>query len=90
MQYPWLRQYPQGVPAEVPAHDYISLVDLLNRACKKYASRPVASSFGVELSFSELDQQAQAFAGWLHTNTLTQCHPERGEFFNERRGRLPR
>lgn len=70
MQYPWIRQYPQGVPAEVPAHDYISLVDLLNRACKKYASRPVASSFGVELSFNELDRQAQAFAGWLHTLAL--------------------
>ena len=70
MQYPWLKHYPAGMPAEIPRHDYASLVDLLDRACKKYASRVAASSFGVELSFHELDRQAQAFAGWLHAQQL--------------------
>jgi long-chain acyl-CoA synthetase len=70
MQYPWLKNYPAGVPAEIPPHDYGSLVDLLDRACKKYAQRTVASSFGVALSYQDLDRHAQAFAGWLHAQAL--------------------
>ena len=70
MQYPWTNQYPAGVPADIPAHDYVSLVDLLDRACKKYTQRTVASSFGQALSFQALDRDAQAFAGWLQSLAL--------------------
>jgi long-chain acyl-CoA synthetase len=72
MQYPWLQHYPAGVPAEVPKHDYVSLADLLDRACKKYATRTVASSFGVSFSFQALDHNAQAFAAWLQSLSLPQ------------------
>ena len=72
MQYPWIQHYPAGVPAEVPKHDYVSLADLLDRACKKYAARTVASSFGVSFSFQNLDHNAQAFAGWLQSLNLPQ------------------
>jgi len=72
MQYPWIQHYPAGVPAEVPKHDYVSLADLLDRACKKYAVRTVASSFGVSFSFQALDHNAQAFAGWLQSLNLPQ------------------
>ncbi len=70
MPFPWINNYPAGVPAEIPTHDYVSLVDLLDRACKKHAQRTVASSFGVTLSYQDLDRHAQAFAGWLHAQAL--------------------
>jgi len=70
MQYPWIKNYPEGVPAEVPTHDYVSLVDLIDRACKKYAQRTVASAFGVALRYQDLDRHAQAFAGWLASLSL--------------------
>lgn len=70
MQYPWINHYPAGVPANLAAHDYVSLVDLLDRACKKYTQRTVASSFGESLSFQALDGHAQAFAGWLQSLDL--------------------
>jgi long-chain acyl-CoA synthetase len=70
MPFPWINNYPAGVPAEIPTHDYVSLVDLLDRACKKHAQRTVASSFGVALSYQDLDRHAQAFAGWLHAQAL--------------------
>ena len=70
MPFPWINNYPAGVPAEIPTHDYVSLVDLLDRACKKHALRTVASSFGVTLSYQDLDRHAQAFAGWLHAQAL--------------------
>lgn len=72
MQHPWIQHYPAGVPADVPKHDYVSLVDLLDRACKKYADRTVASSFGVSFSFENLDRNAQSFAGWLQSLSLPQ------------------
>lgn len=67
MTFPWIKNYPAGMPAEIAKHDYASLVDLLDRACKKYAQRTAASSFGVALRFDELDLQAQAFGGWLQS-----------------------
>ena len=70
MPFPWINNYPAGVPAEIPTHDYVSLVDLMDRACKKHALRTVASSFGVTLSYQDLDRHAQAFAGWLHAQAL--------------------
>lgn len=70
MTFPWIKNYPAGVPAEIAKHDYASLVDLLDRACKKYAERTAASSFGVTLRFDELDRQAQAFGGWLQSLDL--------------------
>lgn len=70
MPFPWINHYPAGVPAEIPTHDYVSLVDLLDRACAKHAQRTVASSFGVALSYQDLDRHAHAFAGWLHALSL--------------------
>lgn len=70
MPFPWIHNYPAGVPAEIPTHDCVSLVDLLDRACQKHAQRTVASSFGVALSYQDLDRHAQAFAGWLHAQAL--------------------
>lgn len=67
MQYPWIQHYPQGVPAQVSTQGYGSLVDLLDRACRTYSHRVAASSFGVSLTFEQLDREARAFAGWLQS-----------------------
>lgn len=72
MQYPWIQHYPAGVPAEISTQNYVSLVDLLDRACQKHAQRTAASSFGVSFSFQDLDRHAQAFAGWLQSLRLQQ------------------
>ncbi len=72
MQYPWIKNYPAGVPAEVSTDEYVSLVDLLDRACKKHAQRTAATSFGVSLSFRSLDQHATEFASWLQSLSLPQ------------------
>jgi len=67
MQYPWIKHYPEGVPTEVSINGYRSLVDLLDRACAKYASRTAVCAFGVALSYRQLDRDAQAFAAWLQS-----------------------
>jgi len=67
MQRPWLQHYPQGVPAEISTDEYTSLVDLLDRACRRHARRAACSALGATMTYAELDRQARAFAVWLQS-----------------------
>ncbi len=70
MTRPWLSHYPQGVPADISADGYVSLVDLLDRACDRYASRVACTSLGRDISYGRLDRHARHFAGWLQSLRL--------------------
>ena len=65
MDRPWLAHYPEGVPAEISTDGYGSLVDLLDRACQRYASRIACTAMGSDITYAQLDAHARAFAGWL-------------------------
>jgi len=67
MERPWLEHYPQGVPAEISTEGYASLVDLLDRACRRYARRPACSALGATMTYADLDRHARAFAAWLQS-----------------------
>ncbi|WMD18523.1 AMP-binding protein [Achromobacter seleniivolatilans] len=67
MTRPWLAHYPQGVPAEISTEGYSSLADLLDRACKQYASRIACTAMGSDITYAQLDQHARAFSGWLQS-----------------------
>ena len=70
MQTPWLQSYPENMPAHIALERYDSLVDLLDQACKKYAERVASVSFGVSMTYGELDQYALCFAKWLQSLCL--------------------
>ena len=61
-QKPWLSAYPEGVPAEIDATAYSSLVDLMQESFRQYGSRTAFSFLGKSLSYSELDRLSQVFA----------------------------
>ena len=67
MDMPWLREYPPGVPAAVDLDPCESLVDLLDRAVARFASRPAFSNLGRTISFAELDGLSRRFAAWLQS-----------------------
>ncbi|MGV2861267.1 AMP-binding protein [Achromobacter sp. AGC39] len=67
MTRPWLAHYPQGVPAEISTEGYSSLADLLDRACKQYATRIACTAMGSDITYAQLDRHARAFAGWLQS-----------------------
>ncbi|KAG4081090.1 hypothetical protein HA402_010261 [Bradysia odoriphaga] len=67
MLRPWLAYYPEGVPADISIAGYDSLVDLLDRACKRYVQRTACSAMGSEITYAELDRQARDFAAWLQS-----------------------
>jgi long-chain acyl-CoA synthetase len=62
---PWLSSYPQGVPADIDASHYSSLVGLMEESFTKYADRTAYSFMGKDVSYAEVDRQSRAFAAYL-------------------------
>ena len=65
MEKPWLKSYPAGVPAEIHAEQYASLVELMDAAFKKYPDRPAYKLMGRTLSFAQIDEASRALAAYL-------------------------
>ena len=62
----WLeKSYPPGVPFEINPDKYASLVEMFNKYVNKYAQRTAFINMGAEITFTELEQQAKAFAAYL-------------------------
>ncbi|ROZ63220.1 long-chain-fatty-acid--CoA ligase [Ramlibacter sp. WS9] len=62
---PWLSSYSPGVPADIDASQYASLVQLMEESFTKYASRPAYSFMGKEVSYAQTDSLSRAFAAYL-------------------------
>jgi len=68
MDKPWLRSYPQGVPADADVTAFPSLVHMFERSFERFADRPAFSNFGVALDYRELERRSRAFAGYLQND----------------------
>ena len=62
---PWLQSYPPGVPAEIDAGRYRSLVDILDESFRRFAPRDAAICMGESLRYRDLDEMSAAVAAWL-------------------------
>ncbi|HEX2010867.1 MAG TPA: AMP-binding protein, partial [Roseateles sp.] len=67
---PWLKSYPEGVPAEVQTDTYRSLVELLEEAFRKHATRDAAVCMDQRLTFRQIDELSQALGAWLQAKGL--------------------
>ena len=65
MEKIWLQSYPNGVPSEIDIDHIPSLVALFEKACTTYADKVAYISMGKEMTYRQLDEESQAFAGWL-------------------------
>ena len=63
----WLKHYPEGVPADIDASQYPSLVALMDESFKKFADRTAYSFMGKDVSYAETDAQSRAVAGCLQS-----------------------
>jgi long-chain acyl-CoA synthetase len=61
----WLSSYPQGVPADIDAARYPSLVALMQESFGKYADRTAYSFMGKDISYGQTDQLSRHFASYL-------------------------
>lgn len=62
---PWLKAYPAGVPADIDASKYPSLVALMEESFKKYKDRVAYSFMGKEITFGETNNLSLAFGAYL-------------------------
>ncbi|PHP64714.1 long-chain fatty acid--CoA ligase [Zhengella mangrovi] len=67
---PWLASYPDGIPADIGPLSARSLGDLLETACKSYASRPAFSCMGKTISYSDLLDASSAIGAFLQKQGL--------------------
>lgn len=65
---PWLGQYPDYMKPEIVEPPYDSLPAMVEDACRRYASLPVAENMDKTISFSELNSLATKFAGFLQND----------------------
>ena len=67
---PWLASYPPHAPAEIDAASYSTLTDMFRTSAAAYAARTAMESFGVKLTYAELEAAAEAVASWLQSRHL--------------------
>jgi long-chain acyl-CoA synthetase len=63
----WLNSYPEGVPSDIDASRYSSLVTLMQEGFTQFADRTAFSFMGKDLSYAELDAQSQAMAAYFQS-----------------------
>ncbi|MBC7601248.1 MAG: hypothetical protein H7255_01120, partial [Ramlibacter sp.] len=62
---PWLTSYSPGVPADIDATQYGSLVQLMDEAFSKYADRVAYSFMGKDVTFGQTDALSAQLAAYL-------------------------
>lgn len=63
----WLGSYPEGVPADIDATQYSSLVGLMADSFAKYAKRTAYSFMGQDISYAQTDVKSQALAAYFQS-----------------------
>ena len=67
---PWLSLYPDGVPANINADAYSSIVEYVSETCKKYESKTAFSLMGKEITYKEVDTLSTQFGAYLQSRGL--------------------
>ena len=65
MEKIWLREYPEGVPAEIDLSEFASLKDILEKSCGRFADLPAYSNMGVTLRYRDIDRLSRDFGAYL-------------------------
>ncbi|MGB8717655.1 MAG: AMP-binding protein [Desulfobacterales bacterium] len=61
----WLRNYPDGIPAEINADLFISIPDLIEKLAIKFADKPAYHNLGHTISYAALERLSRDFAAFL-------------------------
>ncbi len=69
MENIWTKQYPKSVPTTININEYKNIQEVADEAFRKFRNRPAFSSFGIDMSYHELDILSGQFASYLQ-NTL--------------------
>ena len=65
MNKTWLKQYPEGIPAEVDIDKYASLKAILEQSCTRFGELPAYGNMGVSITYGALDRASREFGAYL-------------------------
>ncbi|AYB33077.1 AMP-binding protein [Chryseolinea soli] len=63
--FPWFKNYPEGVAHEIKLYDYPSLLAFFDTGFKKYSDRVAYENMGVTMTYRQLDELSTNFAAYL-------------------------
>jgi long-chain acyl-CoA synthetase len=66
----WTASYPPGVPAEIDAALYPSIVALFDESFRRHGAAPAYACMGRTMTFGEVDRLSAAFGAWLQGRGL--------------------
>lgn len=66
----WQKNYPVGVPSEINADEYTSIIEMVEESFKKFASKPAFYCMGKTLTYKDIDIQSRNFAAYLQSKGL--------------------
>lgn len=75
MEKLWHKSHPEGVPFEIDADSYSSLLEIFEESVKTYATRPAFENMGHQIDFQMLDTLSARFAAFLQARGLQQGDP---------------
>ncbi len=64
---PWLANYPQDVPVDMPNVQYSSLVDILEHSFSKYPQRTASTFMGASMTYTQWDESSKKIACHLQS-----------------------
>ena len=70
MEKPWLKSYPQGVPAEIDLSEYSSIAHIFEDSCRRFPDRIAFTNMGTRVTYAELERKSRCFAAWLQSRGL--------------------
>ncbi len=65
--FPWFKKYPSGIPHQLQADEYSSLIELFDDSFKKFPNRVAFENMGVGITFAELDTLSNQFAAFMQS-----------------------
>ncbi len=67
---PWLKHYPEGVPANIDPSEYPTLADYIRTKCTEHKKRKAFSCMGKEMTYGEVDKLSDQFGAYLLSRGL--------------------
>ena len=67
---PWLKNYPNGVPANIDPEAYCSVVDLLEETFDKYRKKDAFACMNKAITYDKIDKLSAQFGAYLHSRGL--------------------
>ena len=63
--FPWFKNYPEGVQHDIKLYDYPSLIELFEESCRKHSGKVAFENMGAQLTFADVDRLSRDFAAYL-------------------------